>query len=210
MTRLDFDPDLERLGDALRASTAIDLVREEQAARSASAGRGRHAAGARVRRTHRRPRGLAASAASALGLAGVGAALVLALGGSPASPAFASIRLAVTRQPNGSVLVKVNLNESMTPWVSRADRKLAAMGIDEQIAVSYEYGAAPVSGAVNCTPLGGANTPPGPPVKVLFSGHVTQVSGSGNIGADSTMVSGCVYYQTSTPRAGGTGNTGAS
>ena len=29
------DPDLERLGEALRASTAIDLAREEQAARPA-------------------------------------------------------------------------------------------------------------------------------------------------------------------------------
>ena len=27
MTRLDLDPDLERLGDALRAPTAIDLAR---------------------------------------------------------------------------------------------------------------------------------------------------------------------------------------
>ena len=31
MTRLDFDPDLDRLGDALRASAAIDLTREEHA-----------------------------------------------------------------------------------------------------------------------------------------------------------------------------------
>jgi hypothetical protein len=32
MTRVDLDPDLERLGEALRASATIDLAREERAA----------------------------------------------------------------------------------------------------------------------------------------------------------------------------------
>ena len=44
MTRVDFDPDLERLGEALRASTTIDLAREERAARPQSPGRGPAAA----------------------------------------------------------------------------------------------------------------------------------------------------------------------
>ena len=80
MTRLDFDPDLERLGEALRASTTIDLAREEQAHTLRSTTEPRSAA-------HRlRPRVLAGGT---LGLAGVGAALVLALGGSTAPPAFA-------------------------------------------------------------------------------------------------------------------------
>ena len=97
MTRLDFDPDLERLGDALRASTAIDLAREQRAARPASAGR--------PRRKRLRPRILAGST---LGLAGVAAALVLALGGTAATaPAFA-----ITRASDGSVLVHLNTNSS--------------------------------------------------------------------------------------------------
>jgi hypothetical protein len=48
----------------------------------------------------RRPRILAGST---LGLAGVGAALLLALSGSAASPAFA-----ITKKSDGSVLVKLN------------------------------------------------------------------------------------------------------
>ena len=75
-----------------------DLVREHGptlahagSTRAGSSGRGRFL---------RRPRVLAGST---LGLAGVGAALVLALGGSAAPPAFA-----ITKQGDGSVLVKLN------------------------------------------------------------------------------------------------------
>jgi hypothetical protein len=46
MTRLDFDPGLERLGEALRASTTIDLAREERAARPSRRARPRLLAGA--------------------------------------------------------------------------------------------------------------------------------------------------------------------
>ena len=73
MTRLDFDPDLERLGEALRASATIDLAREERAARPTGVA-------TRTRRTLRRPRLLAGGT---LGLAGIGAALVLAWAGPP-------------------------------------------------------------------------------------------------------------------------------
>ena len=43
MTRLDLDPDLERLGEALRASTTIDLAREERANAPVATGLGGHA-----------------------------------------------------------------------------------------------------------------------------------------------------------------------
>jgi hypothetical protein len=190
MTRLDLDPDLERLGDALRASAAADLAREERAAGLA-------------RRTRLRPRILAGST---LGLAGVAAALVLSLGGSTAPPAFGKTVLAVRRQHDGSVLVKVNTH-SREPWVLPADRKLAAMGIDEQIAVGYGPGAPAVSGPVSCTPLGGANTPAGPPVKVLLGTDGTQVIPAGNTGAGTAHLTSCVYYK-SVPYHG-SGNTGS-
>jgi hypothetical protein len=194
MTRLDLDPDLQRLGDALRASTTSDLVRERQAARAERSEPGR------ARRS--RPRVLAGST---LGLAGVGAALLLVLGGSAAPPA-----LAVTRQHDGSVLVRVNVDVKQA-WVAGADRKLASMGIDEQIMANYEPGTAPASGPVTCTPLGGANTPAGPPVKVLLGSDGTQAIPSGTTGAGSTVhISSCVYYKTPTPGGGNTGNTGAS
>jgi hypothetical protein len=180
MTHHDLDPDLERLGDALRASTSTDLAREQQAAHTNRPEPGR----ARPRR----PRLLAGGT---LGLAGVGAALVLALGGSTAAPAFA-----VTRQADGSVLVTVNVAQTTQPWVLGADRKLAAMGIDEQIGVpNTQPGPATVSGPVSCTPLGGVNTPAGPPVKVLLGTDGTQVIPSSTTGAGTVHVSSCVYYK---------------
>jgi hypothetical protein len=198
MTRLDCDSDLGRLGEALRASTTVDMAREAQAASWAFAGRGPHAVGVRARRARLRPRALAGST---LGLASFGAALVLALGGSAAAPAFA-----VTRQHDGSVLVKVNVN-AKEAWVLGADRKLAAMGIDEQIMVGYASGAAAVSGPVTCTPLGGANTPAGPPVRVLLGTDGTQVVPSSNTGAGTVHLGSCVYYKSVSQS--GTVNTGA-
>jgi hypothetical protein len=147
----------------------------------------------------RRPRIIAGST---LVLAGVGTALTLALTGTSALPA-----LAVTRQQDGSVLVTVNVAETTQPWVLSADRKLAAMGIDEQISVQTAPGAATVSGPVSCTPLGGANTPSGPPVKVLLGANGTQVIPSGNTGAGTVHLSSCVYYKTVTQS--GAGNTGS-
>lgn len=194
MTPRDLDPDLERLGGALRASTAIHLAREEEASHSADA-RARRARDAR--RSTRWPRALAGST---LGLAGIAAALLLALGGT----AGTSPALAVTRQADGSVLVTVNVDAS-TSWVGPADSKLAAMGIDEQILLSHQDGAPPVSGLVDCSPLSGADAPTGPPVKVLFT-RGAAASGEGDTGADSTMVSGCAYF--ATPDGSDTGDTG--
>ena len=127
MTRLDFDPDLERLGEALRASATIDLAREERATGPAVAGRGRHAdTGLATRARSPRPRVLAgstpavaaphkppragrrrvvgisaAAAAAALGLAGVLVGLTL----SAASPqsAYAEARKAIAATSPGAV-----------------------------------------------------------------------------------------------------------
>ena len=73
--------------------------------------------------------------------------------------------------------------------------------------LSYETGAPPVNGLVNCTPLGGAAAPSGPSVKVLFSQQGTPISSAGLTGAgNTTRVSGCVYFKT--PGEGDRGNTG--
>ena len=88
-------------------------------------------------------------AGSTLGLAGVGAALVLALGGSAAPPAFA-----ITKQSDGSVLVKLNyLQDQNLPQVND---KLTALGTHEQITIYMATGAAAVNGPVTCTPGPGA------------------------------------------------------
>jgi hypothetical protein len=203
MTRLDFDPDLERLGDALRASTTTDLASEQQAAHASRPDPGRAARS----RVLRRPRILAGGT---LGLAGVGAALVLALGGTSAAPAFA-----VTRQNDGSVLVTVNFNQAKAqnaPWLRGADLKLAAMGIDEQINAEYQPGTAASSRPVTCAPMRGVTTPTGPPIKVLLGTDGTQAVPSGTTGAGTTLhIGSCVYYTTPTPIPGGdgTGNSGA-
>ena len=152
------------------------------------------------RREPGRPRRPRLIAGSTLALAAAGTALGLGLTATSATPA-----LAVTRQHDGSVLVEVNVAESAQPWVLSADRKLAAMGIDEQIMVWTKPGAATVSGPVSCTPLGGANTPAGPPVKVLLGKDGTQVIPSGNTGAGTVHLSRCEYFKSVTPGAGNTG-----
>ena len=187
MTRLDLDPDLERLGEALRASTAIDLAREEQAARPAPA----------RRRTRPRPRVLAAST---LGLAGVGAALVLALalalGGTAATtPAFA-----VTRSNDGSVLVKLNYQTNQN--LPQVNAKLAAMGTHEQIGIAMASGPATVSGPVTCTPPPGASNPSGAPVKVLVGTNGTEVispgESAGNTAEGTFHLVSCGVYPANT------------
>jgi len=188
MTRLDFDPDLQRLGDALRASTTTDLAREQPAAHV-----NRRTPG-RVRLS--RPRFLAGGS---LALAGVGAALVLALGGSTASPAFA-----VTRASDGSVLV--NLNYVSGQNLGQANAKLASMGTHEQIGIDMAAGAASVSGPVTC---GRAPSASGPVVKVLVGANGTEVIGPGQSGGNTAegsfhMVSCTVTADT------GSGNTGNS
>jgi hypothetical protein len=77
---------LERFGDELNRAAYRELSTPSRPVR------------ARARRARHR-----LLAGGTLGLAGVGAALVLILGGSAASPAFA-----ITRASDGSVLVSLN------------------------------------------------------------------------------------------------------
>jgi hypothetical protein len=201
MTRLDLDPDLERLGDALRASTTIDLAREQRAGRPAPVGRGRSAdtvLATRARRTRPRPRVLAGGT---LGLAGAAAALTLALSATATAPAFA-----VTRNGDGSVTVQIN-EETALP---QANAKLTAMGIHEQVTIYMGTGPATVSGPVSCTPAPGANLP-GPPLKVLVGKDGTEVispgQSAGNTGVGTWHLARCSV--SGGAGSGSTGNSGA-
>jgi hypothetical protein len=147
--------------------------------------------------TRARPRVLAGSS---LGLVAVGAALVLALSGSAAPPAFA-----ITRSGDGSVLVNINRLQSLPA----ANHKLTAMGIHEQVTIYMASGAAAVSGPLTCTPAPGANLS-GPQLKVLVGKDGTEVIGSGqtagNTGEGTFHVGHCVV--TGETGSGNTGNTG--
>jgi hypothetical protein len=192
MTRLDFDPDLERLGDALHASTTIALAREERAAGPSAPGRGRRAdavVATGARRT--RPRVLAGGT---LGLAGVGAALVVVLSGSTAAPAFA-----ITQEGDGSVSVQLNQNSALP----QVNAKLAAMGTGEQISIRMASGPASVSGEVSCSPSDASVS--GPPVKVLVGTDGTEVNGSGNTGVGASHLAACTIYSASA-NAGNSGS----
>jgi hypothetical protein len=150
----------------------------------------------------RRPRVLAGST---LGLAGVGAALVLALSGSAAPPAFA-----ITTNGDGSVLVNINQDTALPA----ANHKLTAMGIHEQVTIYMATGAAPVGGPVTCTPGPGAGLPR-PPLKVLVGTDGTEVIGSGqsagNTGVGTFHLDHCTVAPDADtgPGTGNTGNTGA-
>ena len=106
MTRLDFDPDLDRLGDALRASAAIDLARAEQA-------------------RHRRvtaPRGVAAGAVV---LAAAAAGVVVLAQSSTGESAWAKHtlqRAAAVVIPPGSAntILHLTATETLSPLAQRA------------------------------------------------------------------------------------------
>jgi hypothetical protein len=165
-----------------------DLVREH-GAKLAYADRPEldRARGARILR---RPRVLAGST---LGLAGVGAALILALGAASSPPAYA-----ITTN-DGSVLVTLNHDTALP----QANAKLAAMGTHEQITISMQPGAATVSGPVTCTRQPGVS---GPTVKVLNGANGTYVVPAGNTGAGSWHLAACSV--TGLGSGGNTGNTG--
>jgi hypothetical protein len=205
VTRSNVDPDLERLGEALRASTAIELARAEQAARPSVAERRRHpGAGFATRARRVRPRLLAGGS---LGLAGVGAALMLVLsaGGAAAPPAFA-----ITTNNHGAVLVKFNTTNTHRGYLAAVDSMLAAK-YQETILVDYAPGPAVVAGPVNCAPVSvpapdaGAKTP----VKVLLGEDGTAVIPSGTTGAGTVHLSGCSLYL-GAPGTGNSGNAGNS
>jgi hypothetical protein len=149
--------------------------------------------GAGRARLLRRPRLVAAST---LGLAGAGTALLLTLGATSA-PAYA-----VTTNGDGSVLVTINQLSALP----QANAKLTAMGIDEQVTIYVASGAATVSGPVACAPDGS-----GPPLKVLLGKDGTQVTSSGqnggNTGVGTFHMARCVAAVDT--GAGNTGNTGA-
>jgi hypothetical protein len=134
--------------------------------------------------TRARPRLLAGST---LGLAGVGAVLVLALsaGGAAAPPAFA-----ITRSGDGSVTVQINRVSSLV----NANRKLVALGVHEQIGIAMAPGAASESGPVDCTLAPGVSNLPGPPLKVLVGTDGTDVIAAGNTGAGTWHLASCGVY----------------
>jgi len=187
MTHLD--PELDRLGAALRASATIDLAREE---------RTRAPATTRAPRTGLRAR---VFAGSTLGLAGIGAALVLLLGGTAATtPAFA-----ITKDADG---VLVHLNYTSNQNLPQVDAKLASMGIHENVGIQMAPGAATVSGPVTCIAGPGVS---GPAVRVLVGANGTETiaagQSAGNTAEGSFHLVSCV---TSSNTAGNTGYTGNS
>jgi hypothetical protein len=153
------------------------------------------------RARRRRPRILAGST---LGLAGVGAALVLALGGSAAPPAFA-----ITKQGDGSVLVKLNYIKNLN--LGQLEQRLKELGTHEQVTIYMASGAASVSGPVTCGRATGADSPSGPQVKVLVGSNGTEVIGqgqsAGNTAEGSFHMDHCVV--TSDTASGNSGNSGA-
>jgi hypothetical protein len=122
-------------------------------------------------------------AGGTVGLAGVGAALVLALSGSAPASAFA-----ITSGGDGSVLVKISRLQSLPA----ANRQLTAMGIHEQVTIFMARGATPPRGPVTCIPKSGANRS-GPPLKVLVGEGGTEVGkAAGVIGVDAYHLDHCV------------------
>ena len=147
----------------------------------------------------RRPRVLAGGS---LGLAGVGAALVLVLsaGGAAASPAFA-----VMKENDGSVLVKLNYQASQN--LPQVNSKLAAMGTGERVTIYEATGAANVSGPVTCTPAPGVS---GPAIKVLEGSDGTEVIGAGqsagNTAEGTFHLVRCVSSESGAGNSGNSGN----
>jgi hypothetical protein len=147
-------------------------------------------------RVLRRPRILAGGS---LGLAGIGAALVLILGGTAATtPAFA-----VSRSKDGSVLVHLNYVEHLN--LPQLDAKLHSMGLNEGVTIEMATGAARVSGAVTCSQGPGATTP----VKVLVGANGTEVIGAGQSGGNTAEGSFHLNHCTATGD-NAAGNTGSS
>jgi hypothetical protein len=98
-------------------------------------------------------------AGGSLGLAGIGAGLVLAFSaGGAAAPTQA---FAITTHNDGSVLVQLNSQEDL----GQANQKLAAMGINEQITLYSNPNPTASRGVENCTAAPGASAP-NPPIRL--------------------------------------------
>ena len=146
------------------------------------------------RRAHRlvRPRVLA------LGLAGAGTAVALALGAVGTTPAYA-----VTTNADGSVTLQLN----ETSALPQANAKLEAMGIGERVAIVMAAGPAAVSGPVSCTPAPGAQRS-GPQLKVLVGSDGTEAIAPGETGGNSGVgtwhLDRCLVTGVSGPGTSGT------
>ena len=146
----------------------------------------------------RRPRVLAGGT---LGLAGVGTALVLLLGGTAATtPAFA-----VTKSNDGSVLVNMNYDANQN--LPQVNHKLIAMGTNEQITIYMATGSATATGPVTCKAGSGVS---GPTVRVLVGKDGTEVippgESAGNTAEGTFHLDHCT---TDNPGSGDAGNTAA-
>jgi hypothetical protein len=180
-----FDLDLERLGDALRASTTIDLARDEGAGHADRPEPGRAA-------FLRRPRVLAGGT---LGLAGIGAALVLTLsaGGAAAPPAFA-----ITTSSNGTLTVNLDTpGDGLFPL----NNKLAKLGYGEHVSFTMAQGPATSPGIVSCvaTPQGATISGPAINVTVGPGTSNTQTIASSNTGAGTWHVASCQRFTGAQP-----------
>jgi hypothetical protein len=144
-------------------------------------GRSSRLLGQRARRWTRARRRVLAG--SMLGIAGVAAALVLALSGSAAPPAFA-----ITRNGDGSGVVFIKNAQ----WLADVNRKLIAMGFHEQITIYLAAGPAAASarGPVACTPAPGADLS-GPGLAVWLGTPVVGVDGGVKV---ITVVAAATYH----------------
>jgi hypothetical protein len=133
--------------------------------------------------TRARPRVLAGST---LGLAGIGAALLIALsaGGAAAPPAFA-----ITTNGDGSLAVNLDSDAGLIG----VNRKLAAMGTNEHINFQMAQGPAAVGGPVNCVPSPQGASVSGPSVTVTVGpGDTnTETIAAGNTGGGTWHVAAC-------------------
>ncbi len=142
---MSIDTKLEELGNRLERYAAADLRSEQRTLGAVT-----------MWARRRRPRLLAGSS---LGLAGVGAAVLVTLSGTAAtSPAFA-----ITKH-NGSVLVQLNRQED----IAQANQKLTAMGINEQITLYANPTPTAESAAEDCVPGPGAGAP-NPTIRVVVN-----------------------------------------
>jgi len=147
-----------------------------------------------------RPRVLAGST---LALAGAAAALTLGLTSTSGTPASAAVTVA--KVSDGSILVTINKPGSQA--LAEADQKLAAMGLNEGIAIYMGSGPATVSGPVTCAPEPGV--PNQPTVKVLVGTNGTEVVKPGTTGDNTGVGTWHLRYCNLASNTGGTGNTGA-
>jgi hypothetical protein len=187
-------PSLERFGDDLDRAAHRELATDSAPARARAS-------------FLRRPRVLAGSS---LGLAGVGAAVLLALSGTAAtSPAFA-----ITQKSDGTVFVKVNFGGRNT--LQAAATKLVD-DYHETVMINTAPGQATNPAPIDCVPTAdkyapGDPTPSGPRVKLLIGKDNTFVIPSGDTGAGTLHLVSCqtyVSYPHSSTGSGNSGNTGS-